>query len=65
MDVSRLHAGANDFKVFLGQVGWGSSSFCAFREHVLPDGEAVQATLIYTDQEGKERHEVCPLKERC
>ena len=57
--------GADDFKVFLGQVGSGANTFCAFREHVLPDGEAVQATLIYTDQKGKECREVCPLKERC
>jgi hypothetical protein len=57
--------GANDFKVFLGQIGWGPSSFCAFQEHVLPEGEAVQATLIYTDKDGKECREVCPLKERC
>jgi hypothetical protein len=57
--------GADDFKVFLGQIGWGPSSFCAFREHVLPDGEAVQATLLYTDQKGKECRAICPLKERC
>jgi hypothetical protein len=57
--------GADDFKVFLGQIGWGQSSFCAFREHVLPAGEAVQATLIYTDKSGKECREICPLKERC
>jgi len=57
--------GADDFKVFLGQIGWGQSSFCAFQEHVLPAGEAVRATLIYTDKSGKERHEICSLKERC
>jgi hypothetical protein len=57
--------GADDFKVFLGQAGHGPSSFCAFAEHVLPEGEAVQATLIYTDADGKERREVCPLKQRC
>jgi hypothetical protein len=56
---------ADDFKVFLGQPGWGPSSFCAFQEHVLSATEAVQATLIYTDKDGKERREVCPLKERC
>jgi hypothetical protein len=55
----------NDFKVFLGQIGSGPSSFCAFQEHVLPPSEAVQATLIYTDQDGKERREECQLKERC
>jgi hypothetical protein len=57
--------GADDFKVFIGQMGWGRSSFCAFQEHVLPSGEGAQATLIFTDQEGKERRQVCPLKEKC
>jgi hypothetical protein len=57
--------GADDFKVFLGQVGWGPSSFCAFQEHVLPDGEAVQATLIYSDKDGKTHHLDYQLKERC
>jgi hypothetical protein len=57
--------GTDEFKVFLGQSGWGLSSFCAFQEHVLPNGEAVQATLIYTDKDGKERREAFPLKERC
>jgi hypothetical protein len=57
--------GADDFKVFLGQIGWGPSSFCAFQEHVLPADEAVHATLIFTDKDGKERREICPLKERC
>jgi hypothetical protein len=57
--------GADDFKVFLGQIGQGPSSFCAFSEHVLPDGEAVQATLIYADADGKEQREVSPLKQRC
>jgi hypothetical protein len=56
---------ANDFKVFLGQIGSGPSSFCAFQEHVLPAAEAVQATLIYTGQDGKERREAFQLKERC
>jgi hypothetical protein len=54
-----------DFKVFLGQIGWGPSSFCAFQEHVLPDGEPVVATLIYSDQAGAEHREVYPLKKRC
>jgi hypothetical protein len=56
---------ADDFKVFLGQLGEGPSTFCSFLEHVLPAGEAVQATLIFRDDAGKERHEICQLKERC
>lgn len=57
--------GADDFKVFLGQLGSGASSFCAFQEHVLPATEAVQATLIYQDKDDKKRRETCTLKERC
>ena len=57
--------GGDDFKVFLGQIGSGASSFCAFQEHVLPAGEGVQATLLYQDKDGKERREVCSLKDRC
>jgi hypothetical protein len=57
--------GADDLKVFLGQIGSGPSTFCAFTEHVLPADEAVQATLIYTDKDGKERREACSFKERC
>jgi hypothetical protein len=56
---------ADELKVFLGQLGSGPSSFCAFQEHVLPDGEAVQATLVYHDKDGKERRESYDLKERC
>jgi hypothetical protein len=57
--------GKDDFKVFLGQIGCGPSSFCAINEHVLPAGEAVLATLVYTSKEGEERHELSLLKEQC
>jgi hypothetical protein len=57
--------GAGDFKVFLGQPGVGRSSFCAFKQHFLPDREWVKATLIYRDGMGKERRLACELKERC
>lgn len=56
---------ADDFKVFLGQPGVGRSSFCAFKQHFLPEGEWVKATLIYRDGMGKEKRQVCELKERC
>ena len=56
---------ADDFKVFLGQPGVGRSSFCAFKEHFLPEGEWVKATLIYRDGKGKEQQLICELKERC
>lgn len=62
----RLPVGdAGDFKVFLGQPGVGRATFCAFKQHVLPEGEWVKATLVYRDGTGKERRLVCELKERC
>ncbi len=57
--------GEDDFKVFVGQPGVGSSTFWAFQEHFLPESEGVQATLIYRDAEDKECRVVCLLKERC
>lgn len=57
--------GEGDFKVFLGQIGRGNGSFCAFQRHVLPDDEAVLATLIYEDQEGNQHEKLFKLKERC
>jgi hypothetical protein len=56
---------ADDFKVFIGQQGVGPSSFCAFQQHFLPDGEGVQATLIYQDVQGKELRTVHRLNDRC
>lgn len=57
--------GSDDLKVFLGQVGIGNSSFCAFQRHVLPLAEPVLATLVYTDADGSEQQIKCKLKERC
>jgi hypothetical protein len=57
--------GADDFKVFVGQQGLGSASFCAFQEHFLPESEGVQATLVYHDTAGKERQATARLNERC
>ena len=57
--------GSEDFKVFLGQPGRGPSTFAAAKEHFLPPGEIVLATLIYRDTMGKEQRLVCELKERC
>jgi hypothetical protein len=54
-----------DFRVFLGQPGRGPSTFCAVREHILPAGATVKATLVYRDEMGKEQRAVCELKERC
>lgn len=57
--------GQEDFKVFIGQPGAGANAFWAFQEHVLPESEGVQATLVYRDASDKERRVVCLLKERC
>jgi len=54
-----------DLKVFLGQEGLGNGSFCAFQRHVLPDDEAVLATLIYSDVDGNRREVKNRLTERC
>lgn len=57
--------GQDDLKVFLGLPGLGENSFCAFQEHVLPEGEAVLATLIYKDQDGKSHERDLELAQRC
>lgn len=57
--------GKGDLKLFLGQEGVGTHTFCAFTGHVLPDGEPVVATLVYVDQDGKEQRELYELAERC
>jgi hypothetical protein len=60
-----LIGGSEDFKVFLGQPGKGPSTFAAAKEHFLPEGEVVLATLVYRDAMGKEKRLACELKERC
>jgi hypothetical protein len=55
----------NDFKVFLGQQGVGRSSFCAILHPFLPDEVPVLATLLYTDEQGKEVAVKQELKQRC
>ncbi len=57
--------GEGDLKLFLGQEGVGKHTFCAFQRHVLPEGEAVLATLVYVDNNGKEQRQLYELKERC
>lgn len=56
---------ADDLKVFVGQVGVGPSSFCAFQQHMLPDAEGVEATLIYKSADGKEHKLTSRLIDRC
>ncbi len=62
-----LTIGGNDcsFKVFIGQQGLGPNSFFAFQEYMLPQGEGLQATLLYTDAQGKEQKATCKLLDKC
>jgi hypothetical protein len=55
----------NDLSFSVGQRGAGESSFWAFQEYVVPEGESLQATLIYHDAQGKEMRQTSLLSERC
>ena len=61
-----MRVGSNtDLKLFLGQEGVGTNSFCAFQRHVLPDDEVVIATLVYTDEDGQQQEATSYLDRRC
>jgi hypothetical protein len=55
----------NNLSFFVGQRGAGTNSFWAFQEYVVPEGESLQATLIYHDAQGKEMRQTSLLSERC
>ena len=57
--------GETDVRVFLGHQGVGPNTFCAVTQKFLPKDVPVQATLIYTDNEGREQRELSHLLERC
>lgn len=57
--------GETTVKVFLGQEGVGDNAFCAFQQYVLEPGELVDATLVYTDKQGKQREADSHLDLRC
>lgn len=56
---------ATDLRVFLGHEGLGKNTFCAVSQDFLPKKVAVLATLIYTDNEGRQREESNHFLERC
>jgi hypothetical protein len=56
---------ATDVRVFLGHQGQGRNTFCAVPDTFLPKEILVLATLIYTDQAGKEQRARSELRERC
>jgi len=62
----KLRVGAStDFKVFVGAKGSSRGAFSCGNEKLLPEGEHAIATLIYTDEDGKEQRVRAELHERC
>ncbi len=57
--------GETDVPVFLGHQGLGKNTFCAVSQDFLPKNVAVLATLIYTDNEGREQRQLNHFLERC
>jgi hypothetical protein len=56
---------ASDVEVFLGHQGLGKNTFCALPDSFLPKEVPVLVTLVYIDQQGKERRAQSELRERC
>jgi hypothetical protein len=56
---------ANDFKVFMGNAGEGSGTFCAVDNQFLPPSDYVVATLICRDSSGNQNETQFDLKSRC
>jgi hypothetical protein len=54
-----------DFKVFVGNRGDRTGTFCSVDDRFLPATANPVATLIYTDAEGRERRTSWTLKKRC
>ncbi len=62
----KLTAGTScDFKVFVGQRGSTRGAFSSVDDKFLPQGQAVQATLVYTSAAGKQEQVRVQLKARC
>ncbi len=57
--------GASDFKVFLGAKGSKRGAFSCGDQNLLPEGEFVIATLIYTNEDDEEKRAEVKLRERC
>ncbi|HWB13138.1 MAG TPA: hypothetical protein VG826_28190 [Pirellulales bacterium] len=57
--------GETDVPVFLGHQGVGRNTFCAVTQEFLPKDVPVLATLIYTDNGGRERRQLNHFLERC
>jgi hypothetical protein len=57
--------GESDLRVFMGHQGLGKNTFCAVSQDFLPRNVAVAATLIYTDDQGREQRQLNHFRERC
>jgi len=54
-----------DVKLFIGVPGIGTSTFCAFQVHALPEGEGIQGILRYTTKSGEQRQHSFSLMNKC
>ena len=62
---TRKIGGLESFKVFVGARGSKRGAFSCGKQTLLPEGEYVLATLIYTDTNGDEQRVEAKLRERC
>ena len=60
-----VRGSASDFKVFVGNRGDRTGAFMCVDQHFLAKGEAVAATLLYTDGDGKRQRLPFELSDRC
>ena len=61
-----LHIGREtDVKLFIGVPGVGTSTFCAFQVHALPEGEGIEGVLHYNTSSGDKRQSSFALMNKC
>jgi hypothetical protein len=54
-----------DVKLFIGVPGLGTSTFCAFQIHALPEGEGIEGILHYSTTSGEQRQSTFALMNKC
>jgi hypothetical protein len=54
-----------DVKLFIGVPGVGTSTFCAFQIHALPEGEGIEGILHYTTTSGSAGRSPFKLLNKC
>jgi hypothetical protein len=57
--------GETDVKLFIGVPGLGTSTFCAFQIHALPEGEGIEGILHYSTTGGEQRQSTFALMNKC